>query len=206
MNEKTRVPCDRYENMKKICKRFCAKIDKNYKGLFFIHDKAKVNKKYTFMQQAKKLDKTMHEMYISVFGRENIKISLKYKIHKNQEILKIFGPNFVKKNKTLFRIVFNGKERDLEIPSKLRKIPNYDIFKYILYGAFYKNIFIAEYENPYELNQSFIKQGDNINPNDILRFPINNDNNISEGLYKSIFINEGLLSSQTFNFKICQIQ
>ena len=46
LNEKTRVPCDRYENMKKICKRFCAKIDKNYKGLFFIHDKAKVNKKY----------------------------------------------------------------------------------------------------------------------------------------------------------------
>ena len=30
-------------------------------------------------------------------------------------------------------------EENLEIPSKLRKIPNYDIFKYILYGAFYKN-------------------------------------------------------------------
>ena len=90
-------------------------------------------------------------------------------------------------------------EENLEIPSKLRKIPNYDILKYILYGAFYKNLFIAEYENPHELNQSFFKQGENINPNEVLRFPINNDNNISEGLYKSIFINEGLFSTKSCN-------
>ena len=73
-------------------------------------------------------------------------------------------------------------EENLEIPSQLRKIPNYDIFKYVIYGAFYKNLFIAEYENPDEINKLLIQQANDINPNEILRFPLSNNDNIPQGL------------------------
>ena len=85
----------------------------------------------------------------------------------------------------------------MEIPSKLRKIPNYDIFKYILYGAFYKNLFIAEYENPHELNQSLTKQEGNINPNEDYPFQL-----IIMRIFKKDYINQYLLMKDYFQFKL----
>ena len=90
-----------------------------------------------------------------------------------------------------------SNEENLEIPSQLPKIPNYDVFKYIMYGAFYKNLFLAEYENPNEINKLIISQASNINQNEILRFPLASNKNIQEGLLKSIFMNEGLFETKT---------
>ena len=90
-------------------------------------------------------------------------------------------------------------ETNMRQPSKLRKIPNYDILKYILYGAFYRNLFLAEYEEPIKLNQTYLPNDIRNKSNELIRFPLNSKENKNFDLevFKSIFLGEGFLSTKS---------
>ena len=144
------------ENFEEIYKKFSLKIDKDINNFIFLFNDHEINKELTPIKFIEDNDYKNNKIIIQVKLRDkpfinnnndeyikskknvddNDKLIAKYKINKNQKIIKIFGASFVKNNKKFCKIVYEGKEYELienfEIYNK-----NKDILEIELIGISY---------------------------------------------------------------------
>ena len=60
------IKCTTEDKIKDICKKYCAKINKNIDSLSFLYRGNKVNFELSFKEQANIIDRNNHEMKILV--------------------------------------------------------------------------------------------------------------------------------------------
>ena len=120
------IQCDINEKMKEILKRYCFEINKDIDSLYFTYYENEINDEFTLNQYINRNKGIKYKIYILVQEKFNIIsndininniindnskiITLKYKIDKNKETVKIFGTDFVNKNKNLCKIIFEENE------------------------------------------------------------------------------------------------
>ena len=73
-DNKYTLECKPNGKMDKICNNFCKQVgkEKEINLLSFIYDNKKINKNFTFIEQANRFDKEKNKIFILVFENEKL--------------------------------------------------------------------------------------------------------------------------------------
>ena len=174
------IKCITEDKIKDICKKYCAKINKNIDSLSFLYRGNKVNFELNFKEQANIIDRNNHEMKIFVNKNEdnidnikdNIKISNIITINSNCEnIVGLKNGILLDNIKSTFfsRMLFSHLDEKFKLKiikynKKLKnkidiKLINYKFYsgKYIIYET---NIKGKEYDGH---NDDLVFEGEYLN-------------------------------------------
>ena len=138
------IKCNKEETMKDICNKFCLKVEKNIENLSFFYNSSKIDYNLTFNEQVQ--FKNIKDLNIFVYEDNKIDenydindyIEIKYRIEKIGKSMNIFGHRFVENNKSLCKIIYEGKEYELSQKFNLKKNNGKEILEIKLKGI--KNI------------------------------------------------------------------
>ena len=105
------IECNPNEQMKDICKRFSISSKLNKETIDFKYNNNILNEDLSLGQ----LSKNNNSIKIFVNDKENSdEITIIYRNNKNKKAIKIFGYNFVKENRAICKIIFEGKKYKLK--------------------------------------------------------------------------------------------
>ena len=101
------------DKIKEIFNKFKKEMGLLDINLYFLYEGEKIDdEEIQINDLIEELNIEKKNIEIFVFNRNNI-ISIKYKINKNEKIIRIFGETFVRNNKEFCKIFYKNKKYDL---------------------------------------------------------------------------------------------